>query len=102
MIRYALKFWLSLVIYFQCHYYFNLRKKQNLPHKSSEVLDNSYAMSWNISLGNCFEYINTEPTELVVLLKTTGVETIKISIVLITVHNHASCFSKPKQLIKYV
>ena len=59
-------------------------------------------MSWNISLGNCFEYINTEPTELIGLLKTTGVETIKISIVLIIVHNHASCFSKPKQLIKYI
>ena len=73
MVKYASKILLSLLIYFQCHYYFNVRNKQNLPHKSSEVLGNSYMMSWYISLGNYFEHINTEPTKLVGLLKTTGV-----------------------------
>ena len=73
MVKYALKILLSLLIYLECHYYFSVRNKQNLPHKSSEVLGNSYVTSWNISLGNYFEYINAEPTRLVGLLKTRGV-----------------------------
>ena len=58
-------------------------------------------MSWKIFLGNCSQYINTEPTELAGLLKTTNVETNKFSIDF-TVQNQASCFSKPNKLIKNV
>ena len=39
------------------------RKKQTKPTtQTSKVLGNSYVTSWDISLANYFEYINTEPT----------------------------------------